>query len=41
MENQIQEKIKIKNNSSKFVPKKESDRYDKETGKYNNQPLDP
>ena len=41
MENQIQEKIKIKNNSSKFVPKKESERYDKETGKYNNQPLDP
>ena len=41
MENQSQDIIKIKHNSYKFVPKKESDRYDAETGKYNNNPLDP
>ena len=40
MENQIQDTIDIKP-KSKFVPKKESDRYDKETGKYDNRPLDP
>ena len=41
MENQIQQTIEVKLNSSKFVPKKESSRYDKETGKYDNSPLDP
>ena len=41
MENQIQQYIGVKSHSSKFVPKKESNRYDKETGKYNNSPLDP
>ena len=41
MENQSQDIIKIKHNSYKFVPKKESDRYDKETGKYYSGPLDP
>ena len=41
MENQIQQNIGVKSHSSKFVPKKESNRYDKETGKYNNNPLDP
>ena len=39
MENQNQEHMEIIKKT--FVPKKESDRYDKETGKYNNQPLDP
>jgi hypothetical protein len=34
MENQSQDIIKIKNKSAKFIPKKESDRYDAETGKY-------
>ena len=41
MENQSQDIIKIKNNSAKLIPKKDSDRYDKETGKYDNSPLDP
>ena len=41
MENQSQDMNKIKHNSYKFVPKKESTRYDAETGKYNNNPLDP
>ena len=40
MEIQIQDTMDIKP-KSKFVPKKESDRYDKETGKYDHSPLDP
>ena len=41
MENQIQDSIDIMTESSNITPKKISNRYDKETGKYDKRPLDP
>ena len=41
MENQIQDTIDIMTESSNITPKKISNRYDKETGKYDKSPLDP